>query len=841
MHSARWIPAVALGLWAIAPRVRAQANPPLETLLVDFEDPAHGPLLTATGNPTAAPSAELASQGNRSLRVAFDRYEAGDRQWPAFTVELEQMGVLGDWRRYSELVMDLHVASADDVLVKIPLKSGADGRWVGARTLQSGKWTTVRFPLAEVASALDLESLTALSVVLTRPPHPAVIHLDNVRLRAFGLEDPECVDLLLISPSYHSGFFHTKPEDTIAVRLTLRTTLDVLGDAGFRVTVAGQDGAVLESRELAPSELVPEATVSLPKPLCRDGDALTVRLEARRGGTVAWHRDIRLVQHAPAEQEITLRDDGVTLVNGQPFFPFGMYSSPASEFEYLRRMGFNSVHSYSPVDADYMRMAADAGMRVLARLRGSPGADPHIYHDPGKDSKTAVDYIRSLRESPALLGYYLFDEPHPGNTPRDKLKALCDLVREADPYHLATGCNNSYQAAYYRVSDAMMVDSYPVPGSMAQLLRRMREGAAAQAPNHAVWFIPQAFNYETHFTHPLKGGRDGLRRLPTFDEVRTMPWLGICLGARGLFYYSFQTQGFYHRNAFPWFWRGFRHHVRETAALLPWLTERGPAPGPASNNPYVLVTARRRADDLLLVAANALREEAEATLTVPGLAGRTLHVVSEDRTIRAERDSFREQFAALETHVYLTRLDDAVAGLPTLAEVRTEVARLRSEYRQTNPSSFTYRDGARLTASWDFPDPDRFRRNIWYRMIDGFPGTQWIVGHAYHHPDPAAWKEKDFSSVGRWIEVRRPDSTTVNRLRAVLTPGGRFDLQLPDSDGWRTVQGRTVADSPPRHHRFASATTTAAFEPVETDRFRILFTEPRTDAEVILELSAWRE
>ena len=841
MHSIRWIQALALGLWLTGPLARAQADPRHGTVLADFEDSTHDALLTASGNPTAALSSEFASQGKRSLRMAFDSYVEGAPQWPAFTVELEEMGASGDWRRFSELLMDLHVQSADDVLVKVPLRSGTDGRWVGARTVRPGEWTTVRFSLAEAASALDLGSMTALTVVLTRPPHPAVIHLDNIRLHAFELSDPECVDLLLLTPSYHNAFFHTKPEETISVRLTPRTTVDALDGASFLLTVSGQGGAALASRELAALDLVAETTVSLPKPSCRDGDTLTLRLEARRGGAVFWHKDIRLVQHPRAEQEITLRDDGVTLVNGQPFFPFGMYSSPITEFAYLREMGFNSVHSYSPVDAAYMEAARAAGVRVLARLRGSPGADPHIYHDPDKSPDKAVEYIRSLCDSPALLGYYLFDEPNPGTTPRDKLKALCDLVRREDPYHLATGCNNSYQAAYYRVSDAMMVDSYPVPGSMAQLLRRMREGAAAQGPNHAVWFIPQAFNYETHFTHPLRGGRDGLRRLPTFDEVRTMPWLGICLGARGLFYYSFQTQGFYHRDAFPWFWRGFRHHVRETAALLPWLTARELEPGPASSNAYVLVAARRRGDDLLLVAANALREEAEATLILPGLAGRTLYVVSESRTVRPDGDSFPEAFAALETHVYLTRLDGATADLPALAEIRAEACALLDDHRRANPSAFTYRDGARLTASWGFPDPDRFRRNIWYRMIDGFPGTQWTVGNAYHHPDPAAWKEKDFSSAGRWVEVRRPEATEVNRLRAVLTPGIRFELQLPDGDGWRTLEVQTVSDSPPRHHQFPSATTTAAFESVRTDRFRVLFTEARTDREVVFELSAWRE
>ena len=813
-----------------------------EMPISDFENAAHETPFTAGGGAECAVSSALASRGERSLRMSFKQYERGMPQWPSCGVELAAVDAPRNWRHFSELLIDLHVESADDVLVKVALASEPKGRWVGARTVAPGKWTTLRFPLwLATASGLDLGAVQSMALVLTRPPHPAVIHMDNLRLCTLDLSDPRSVDWFLIEPSYHHGFFRTKPESRIAARLECRTMPHALQNAQFRFSLARDNGTEIAAKSMAGREVTESGEVSFARPEMRDGETVVLRMDAAQDGKTLWSKSLAVKQYAPASREITLRDYGVTLVDGKPLFPFGMYSCPSSEFAFIRKMGFNSAHSYSPVDAAYMKAAEEAGLFVLPRLRGKTKGRMHLYHDPSLDSAVTLAYINELKASPALLGYYLFDEPNPGECPRERLLALCDLVRRADPYHLAAGCNNSFQRAYYRVSDAMMVDSYPIPGPMDGLIADMRQGAAAQSPHLGLWFIPQAFNYETHFTTTLRERRHGFRRLPTFDETRTMPWLGIALGARGLFYYSFQTQGFYHRNAFPWFWRGFEHHVREVAVLLPWLTERKAQRPPSCDNENVHVTAFRRGEDWLVAAANADLKSAEAVLTIPGLGGRELHVVSENRIVRADGEAFKDAFGPMETHLYVTSLEPPMAALPTLDQIRAEVDRAEEKFRQANPSLFTYRDGARLHASWGFPDPEKVARKIWYRMIDGYPGTQWVVGNKYSRTKVPGWSEKDFTSAGRWIEVRGSRPEEINSIRAVVTPDVSFDLQVWDGGQWRTVKGETVRDDPPRHHHYASATTTARLDPIETDRFRIVFPQPRTEKEVVLELSAWRQ
>ena len=156
----------------------------------------------------------------------------------------------------------------------------------------------------------------------------------------------------------------------------------------------------------------------------------------------------------------------------------------------------------------------------------------------------------------------------------------------------------------------------------------------------------------------------------------------------------------------------------------------------------------------------------------------------------------------------------------------------------TDPSLSTVNHGADLEASWGFPRAPEAQWASWYRMIDGQPGTAWVIGSAFRSHGMEGWRKKDFSSPGRWIEVRLPKPQRINMLRAIVSPWAEIDLQVWTGDKWQTVQGKSVIDTPKRHHHRPSATTTAHFDPVTTDRFRVLFPKPRKQAEVVFELSA---
>jgi len=226
-----------------------------------------------------------------------------------------------------------------------------------------------------------------------------------------------------------------------------------------------------------------------------------------------------------------------------------------------------------------------------------------------------------------------------------------------------------------------------------------------------------------------------------------------------------------------------------------------------------------------------------ALITIPGLGGRKLHAVSEDGTVSPDGDTVEITLAPVETRIFTTSLGGA-ARLPSLADIRAEQARLEAEFRKQNPSVCTYREGAVLDASWGFPEAPEVKWASWYRMIDGWPGTPWRVGQAFRPHEIKGWREKDFSSAGRWIEVRLPKPQEINTIRAIVSPWADVAVRVLAEDGWREVKGERVVDGQKRHHSHPSATTTARFDAIRTDRFRVVFTNPRAKQEVVFELSA---
>ena len=74
---------------------------------------------------------------------------------------------------------------------------------------------------------------------------------------------------------------------------------------------------------------------------------------------------------------------------------------------------------------------------------------------------------------------------------------------------------------------------------------------------------------------------------------------------------------------------------------------------PASADAGVRVTARAYGGALYVIAVNPASQPVQATIRVPGLAGRPLGVVSEGRQLQARGDAFSDSFAPLAAHLYV--------------------------------------------------------------------------------------------------------------------------------------------------------------------------------------------
>jgi hypothetical protein len=207
---------------------------------------------------------------------------------------------------------------------------------------------------------------------------------------------------------------------------------------------------------------------------------LTVRHAG--GGTVhEAERPLRVL--APAANEIVAGPTGDTLINGQRFFPIGLYwvlADPAgwkpgparqtAALADLRQAGFNTLHTYAfehndANDTDdnalaYLEMAQEMGFKVMLGLRRDwcQGADQNL---PAIEQR-----VRRLKDHPALLCWTLWDEPDVSLANVPRVQALYDLVNRLDPYHPAmpvfmSGGGRPFRAA----ADINLFDCYPGAGN----------------------------------------------------------------------------------------------------------------------------------------------------------------------------------------------------------------------------------------------------------------------------------------------------------------------------------------------------------------------------------------
>jgi hypothetical protein len=313
------------------------------------------------------------------------------------------------------------------------------------------------------------------------------------------------------------------------------------------------------------------------------------------------------------------RVSGGLLVQGLPFFPFGFYCySPVqptlAEEEVVR--GFSVLSPYQrndpkdlPARRSYMDRCAELGMRVhfqvlsLAAGRRNPSAGER----EERERRLRAE-VEAFRDHPALLAWYISDEPELNGIPPEDLARTYRMVKETDPYHPITivladpGKAKDYAAAM----DVVMTDPYPIPQRPASTVHGAITGLVSEfGGEKPVWMVPQAF-----------GGNEWWKREPTAREERVMTYLGLIGGATGVQY--FIRHGL---NGFPKsssLWAECGRLALEAAELTPALLSHEEQPAVASSLPAVRVAAWRERGRVLVLAVNSENRPQTARFTLDG-------------------------------------------------------------------------------------------------------------------------------------------------------------------------------------------------------------------------------
>jgi hypothetical protein len=297
-------------------------------------------------------------------------------------------------------------------------------------------------------------------------------------------------------------------------------------------------------------------------------------------------------------------------VAGKPFFPIGLYYAPAARFRAARDLGFNTVDVWADTGGSArfaLNEASALGLKVIVVLQ-------HAYHDGVLNPDLMQTLVTRFRDHPALLAWYLVDEPQESQRFATTLPEASNLVRRLDPSHPTLIVHNQLGALrmFWQLSDIVGVDPYPVPDvALSIVSHHVEQAGLIVGGRKPVWGIMQAFHKD------LPRARS---RYPTPAELHNMVYQALVAGATGIYYFSYEWQGILEQRD-PTLWQYLGVINRQVAALAPALLEGVNAGSEVAvrSSPWLRTRAMAYDGRTIVLAVN-LREE-PAAIELKGRCG----------------------------------------------------------------------------------------------------------------------------------------------------------------------------------------------------------------------------
>ena len=347
-----------------------------------------------------------------------------------------------------------------------------------------------------------------------------------------------------------------------------------------------------------------------------------------------------------------LREDGVAIVDGKPFFPIGVFgmttipfngNSYDKAFEQLAAVGFNFGHTYNyPAPPAYLEAAERHGCKVCT----TAVTPPH----------------------PAILAWYLCDDTSDYMQPEELLAAQAE-VRSRDPVRLTANADSvearglsdygyTLHSDYVNGSDVFFPEIYPIRGPkghpsdatcvkkvirIMDLVRRDRARFGDGTPR-AVWPLLQAFMAE---------GSKSWGHFPSKAQLRAMAFAAIIHGATGILWYDYGrgnpgNQGI---TSTPERWEAIAGIATRLKSLSPVLTSRTPSAQPTSGCPNVTCLLKRHDGMVYLLAVNSSPDPVSACIRNLPL-DKVGEVMWEGRGIVVHGGCLTDGFDGFGVHVY---------------------------------------------------------------------------------------------------------------------------------------------------------------------------------------------
>ena len=342
---------------------------------------------------------------------------------------------------------------------------------------------------------------------------------------------------------------------------------------------------------------------------------------------------------------IRIDSDGRFVDQSGQLFPIGLYSVPHEDtFAELKAAGFNTVHSYEferkcfvnlqcsrdvnreykdfdglgdEAARSYLDAAASQGLKVAMGFNRPGGVSRGVFSEKGRVQIEAR--IKALRDHPALLAWYLADEPDGQDFDPESVRECRRFVESLDPNHptLTVLCVPEKFAQYAEAGSVMMADPYPLrrdPGKpsdpiweVGRYMSMLKDAVGPAVPTVAVLqaFEWKAYDYRIKESQPV-----------TREELRCMTWQAIVANVSGVLFFSYHNELQSLRACdSPERWADISAVAGELQALMPALL------APLTDEMQVVgdvqATFRKVGADIWVIATNPETDAGRATFALP--------------------------------------------------------------------------------------------------------------------------------------------------------------------------------------------------------------------------------
>ncbi|MGQ9731226.1 MAG: hypothetical protein ACUVX8_08105 [Candidatus Zipacnadales bacterium] len=476
------------------------------------------------------------------------------------------------------------------------------------------------------------------------------------------------------APSVSWTFTQTAPEnaDTTGPEITINPQSFVNSSSEFVISVHDPSGVELRALRLVVKE------AEIPVRSRREGDLVFVR--PRRG----WPRGGYRVEVSLCDSFENWASASTWVVNTLPppktfewtydqgiwdgktcFLPLAMYQVPPDQMSRVKEAGFNTVHLYT-----WEGSQDDVKAREYLNACRENGLFAFVGFDRGNSSGSGLvqmnlDHVAArigaLRDHPALLAWYLFDEPDltqqyvsPPN-----LQKLYQFIKALDPYHpvIVTFAMDNSLAQYPPAYDVHWTQVY---GSTEQVRSRLLKHRAVLGPERKIMAILTCS--DSAQSAALRAGQQVEDRafVPTPEKMRADIAMALALHSSGLawWWYGDGRQHFLTAADVPAAWQALTKAVAEVHTIEPLLTAEGEElPTELATEPEtarVVARCRRVGERAIIIVASAEEERVvRYELTSRRLPLLTsAKVLFEDRTVAIMDGTLTDSIEPVGRHIY---------------------------------------------------------------------------------------------------------------------------------------------------------------------------------------------